>query len=268
MTLSAPLRVVATLALDDRDAAVLGAVDALSARRPCEVTLLHVLPRASATAAAAVDACVARLGVPAAARVVVGAIDEVAPAVLAEVDAGLLIVGRSVTVDGAPAWGPHGRALLRSAGCPVLIVPLGASLGFGRAAVGMDLSPSALETLAFVRGLYDEVVAVAALAPDDAPADPEAAVEAIEAHFRSVLAERDLPVPRLIARAGGSPADVLLGVAAEFDLLAVGSRGLTALAAVFLGSTAERLAGRSPRPVLVVRRRGEARGLLGALFRP
>jgi nucleotide-binding universal stress UspA family protein len=65
---------------------------------------------------------------------------------------------------------------------------------------------------------------------------------------------------------GGSPADALLAAAEGVDLLAVGSRGLSPLAAVFLGSTAERLAGKSPRPVLVVRRRGEARGLLGAIF--
>ncbi|MES2640472.1 MAG: universal stress protein [Myxococcota bacterium] len=260
-----PLRVVATLALDDRDDAVLGAVSALAARRACDVTLLHVLARDRTDTPPAVDACAARLGVPAAVRVVRGAVDEAAATVLAELDADLLVVGRSAAEEGASAWGPHGRALLRAAGCPVLIVPVGASLGFGRVAVGMDLSASALDTLAFVGGLFDSVVCVVALDPEGDERD----AAALEANVRAAVTARDLPMPAIVARAGAAPADVLLAVASEppeVALIAVGTRGLSPLAVAFLGSTAERLAGRSARPVLVVRRRGESRGLLGALF--
>ncbi|MDP2311218.1 MAG: universal stress protein [Pseudomonadota bacterium] len=262
------LRVVATLALDHRDEAVLGAVAALAARRPCEVTLLHVLGRDRAAAAAALEARAASLGVSAAVRLVVGAVDEAATAVLAELGADLLVVGRSAAAEGASAWGPHGRALLRAAGCPVLIVPAGASVGFRRAAVGMDLSTSALDTLAFVGDLCDELVCVVALDPEG----DEGNVAGIEANVREAVAARGLPVPEILTRAGAAPADVLLAVSSEsgadVELIAVGTRGLSALAVAFLGSTAERLAGRSPLPVLVVRRRGESRGLLGALFGP
>lgn len=257
-----PLRVVATLALDARDDAVLRAVAALASRRACEVTILHVLGRDRPEDPARVHARAAGLAVPASVRLVSGAVEDAVTTVLAELDAGLLVVGRGAAEDGASAWGPHGRALLRAAGCPVLIVPEGASLGFGRAAVGMDLSVSALDTLAFVEALFDSVVCVAALDPESTEAD---AAE-IEAKVRAAVAARGIPVSEILLRAGAAPADVLLDIAADVELIAVGTRGLSPLAVAFLGSTAERLAGRCPRPVLVVRRRGESRGLLGALF--
>lgn len=263
--MSAPLRVVASLALDDRDDSVLAAVRALAARRATEVTLLHVEGRGRVGAASCIDAAAARLGVPAAVLLVSGEVDSAAEGVLLDLRADLLLVGRSAAVEGAAAWGPHGRALLRVAGCPVLVVPVGSVPAFGRAALGMDLSPSALDALGLARALFDEVRAVAVLAPDDAEG---AAINSLEARFHEALDARGLPRSPLLGRVGGSPADVLLALASEVDVLVVGSRGLSPLATVFLGSTAERLAGRNHGPVLVVRRRGETRGLFGALFRP
>jgi nucleotide-binding universal stress UspA family protein len=46
----------------------------------------------------------------------------------------------------------------------------------------------------------------------------------------------------------------------------MGSRGLTPLAAMLLGSSADRVAGRSPGPVLIVRKKGNHMGLLAGLF--
>ncbi len=266
MTAGSPIRVLATLALDDRDTAVLDAVAVLAERRPCLVTILHVRARPDAAVTARVEAYAARFGPSASARVAVGAVDEAVAVMLEELHADLLVVGRSEAVEGAAAWGPHGRALLRAAGCPVLVVPEGAPVAFRRAAIGMDLSASALDTLALAGSLYDEVVAVAALERDEVDGHAEM-VASIQARFREAVALRGLPVPVLLARSGGSPADVLLALAPEMDALAVGSRGLSALAATVLGSTAQRLAGRSQRPVLVVRRQGGTRGLFGALFR-
>jgi nucleotide-binding universal stress UspA family protein len=266
--MSAPLRIVATLALDDRDDAVLAAVRALTARRATDVTLLHVQARAGAGIPDALAAAAARLGVPATTRVVAGTVDHAAESVLLEVGADLLVVGRSAAADGAAAWGPHGRALLRAAGCPVLVVPVGSVTAFGRAALGMDLSPSALDALVLARGLFDDVLAIAVLAPEDAAAGAAEVIASLEARFHAALAARGLPAAPLAGRAGSSPADVLLALAPEVDVLVVGSRGLSPLATVLLGSTAERLAGRNHGPVLVVRRRGDTRGLLGALFRP
>ncbi|MFN7146672.1 MAG: universal stress protein, partial [Myxococcota bacterium] len=162
-----------------------------------------------------------------------------------------------------------GRALLRAAACPVLVAPDGAPVpAFRRAAVGMDLSPAALDALALAGRLSEEVEALAVLSPEDAHAAADTVGRAVRERFLAALAERGLPEVPLRTVVSGSPADALLAVVDGVDLLVVGSRGLSPLAAVFLGSTAERLAARSPRPVLVVRRPGEARGLLGALFHP
>ena len=46
----------------------------------------------------------------------------------------------------------------------------------------------------------------------------------------------------------------------------MGSRGLTPLAALLLGSSADRVAGRSKGPVLIVRRKGSVLGLVERLF--
>jgi nucleotide-binding universal stress UspA family protein len=62
--------------------------------------------------------------------------------------------------------------------------------------------------------------------------------------------------------------DALLQVSAELDADAIvmGSHGRTRLAALLLGSTAERIGVRSPQPVLVVRDKAERLGLLGSLI--
>ncbi len=267
------MNVVATVALDARDGAVLDAVAAIARRGPARVTLVHACERAPADR----DVIETRMGALAervrpaevGIRVEAGMSEDVVDAVLGAEDPDLLVIGRSVSAGGEPAWGGHGKALLRGAGCPVLVVPADAvGARFGRAVVGMDLSPAALDALALAAGLCEGVEAVAVLAPEDAHARPDDVRADVSARFDALLTERGLgPVP-LRTVLGKSPTDALLERAGSFDLIAVGSRGLSPLAAVFLGSTAERLAGRSPRPVLVVRRRGEARGLLGALFRP
>jgi nucleotide-binding universal stress UspA family protein len=61
--------------------------------------------------------------------------------------------------------------------------------------------------------------------------------------------------------------DAVLQVAAELgaDAVAVGSHGRTRLAAVLMGSTAERIAVRATLPVLLVRDKAERLGLLDSL---
>ena len=78
----------------------------------------------------------------------------------------------------------------------------------------------------------------------------------------------DLPTerhPTLSLHAGTSASAVLLSRAGD-DLLVVGSRGLSRIATVLLGSTAEQLAGLAVGPVLVIRRKGEVLGLVEGLF--
>jgi nucleotide-binding universal stress UspA family protein len=260
--------VVAMLALDARDDGVRVALSALVARGASRVTLAHTTSEANAHIA---EARLREIGAglaPAAVRVCVraGTADAVATALLSEEAADLLVIGRMASEDGQSAWGDHGRGLLRAAGCPVLLVPADAEAPLRHALVGMDLSEAALDALARAVALCTRVEALAVLSAEDAAGAPDAVRAALQARFAAAVAARGLgPVP-LRTVVGGSPADALLAAAEGVDLLAVGSRGLSPLAAVFLGSTAERLAGKSPRPVLVVRRRGEARGLLGAIF--
>jgi nucleotide-binding universal stress UspA family protein len=71
--------------------------------------------------------------------------------------------------------------------------------------------------------------------------------------------------PTLTIVAGTEPSRTLAAHAAG-RLLVVGSRGLSRLAALLLGSTAEGLAGRSEGPVLIIRAKGEALGVLEGLF--
>lgn len=61
-------------------------------------------------------------------------------------------------------------------------------------------------------------------------------------------------------------AAIELTAARKMDLILIGSRGLTAAAAAILGSTAEQILLRSPHPVMVIKEKGEVRGLLDALL--
>ena len=58
---------------------------------------------------------------------------------------------------------------------------------------------------------------------------------------------------------------VLLSRAGDY-LLVVGSRGLSRIATVLLGSTAVQPAGLADGPVLVIRRKGEVPGLAEGIF--
>ena len=64
---------------------------------------------------------------------------------------------------------------------------------------------------------------------------------------------------------GGKVADVLIAYA-KADPIVMGSRGLTPLAALLLGSSADRTAGRSQGPVFIVRKKGSTMSLVERLF--
>lgn len=189
--------------------------------------------------------------------------------VATEEEADLLVLARGED-PGDQAWSARGQRILRLADSPVLVLPVGARLTLHAAAVGMDFSDGAVAALTVAAGLCARAVAVAVVdAAGDGLAPEEQAVTREETlrHYRSAIAPRfGESAPELLLCDGQSPADALLGVA-DADLLVVGSRGLTPLAAVLLGSTAERLTAVSNRPVLVVRGKGEHRGLFTTLFR-
>jgi len=296
--------VLGLLALDDRDHVVLDGLAALALQAGCErILLLHVHERtrrfglaswlpagASVASPTAPDELVSLLqervsklaeavgahvvGIQAAGR----ATEEVARVVEKEgVD--LVVVGRSVAPSGGTGWGEHGLRVLRLADAPVLVIPDGAAPRFERIVVGMDLSEYAFDALAAAASLGGSVSALAVV---DRAAEglDDAAFFELEASLRdryaALAGERlggaEPPALEIVEQA--NPGDALLGWAEpagaggmrRADLLVVGSRGLTPMAAVLLGSTAETLGGRADLPLLVWRRKGHQRGVFSALF--
>ena len=270
--------VVAEVFLDARDAHLLSVIEALAPRAGVvRVHLVYVVEAgrgwpgravAPSTRPAALDPLVAQLARALPACLVVGehragrSIDEIAR-LATEVSADLLVVGRSDR-RGGEGWAEHGQRLLRLADCSVLVVPEGASVRLETAAVGMDFSAPAREAVSVAVGIADRVQVIAVVDPVDERVDAEV-IAASRAAWRA-LYPADVEPPPLVAVPGRTPAEALASVSGV-DLLVCGSRGLTPLAAVLLGSTAERLGAVCAGLLLVVRRRGEHQGLFRTLFR-
>ena len=279
------------LALDDRDATVLDAVVAgagpLGARR---VIVAHVFARDTAPAflggagadparPAALDAALESLRARLPSLEVTGLhaagnpAEELGRIATAE-DVDLLILGRQPAEDGETAWGPHGRSLLRSIACSALIVPRGAALLFDEAVVGLDFSHNSTAALRAAAALCGAVNALYQYDPRVVDASRQTTTEfeaELATNARRHFEEDVLPAvgaarpPSLTIVPGTEPSRTLAAHAGG-RLLVVGSRGLSRLAALLLGSTAEGLAGRSEGPVLIVRAKGEALGVLEGLF--
>lgn len=271
--LTTPLHTVAVLlGLDGRDDTLIDAVHVLAGRHAmARVLLVHVGDRG--TRPASLDRRIADVaealpgvkvqGIHATGR----AEDEVARLVVGE-QVDLVILGRTRAEGGQPAWGEHGLAVLRTADCPVLLVPDDSRVAFGSALVGMDFSENALEALRLVSLLCDHVRPIAVVDPNAEGESEAEAREGVLDAWRAKVVDKhpDETFAPLEVVAAHGPADALLYASAEVDLLVVGSRGLTPLAARLLGSTAERLGGRCNQPLLVYRNKGTHRGVLGALF--
>ncbi len=269
--------VVAEVFLDARDAPLLAALVALAPRARCaQVHLIHVVEAGRAWPGRtvptpprppALDLLVAELSALLPEVRTVGvhrsgrSMDEIAR-LAGEVRAELLVVRRSALPETA-GWAEHGQRLLRLADCSVLVVPDGASVAFAHAAVGMDFSENARLAVDLARSLVDRVTVVAVIDPTHERGGGE-----VEASIRETWRQQNPGdgAPSLVVVAARSPAEALASVP-DVDLLVCGSRGLTPLAAVLLGSTAERLGAVCSGLLLVVRRPGDHQGLFQSLFR-
>lgn len=268
--------VVVPVHLDARDTPVLAAVEALAlAGRLGRVHLLHVVevgrtwlgrapvvpPRPPALDAL-VDALDRRHAhVDLTAAYSAGRTVDVVARYAEDAGADLVVVGRPDAPPEGAGWTELGQRLLRLVDAPVLVVPDRVPAALQTAVVGMDLSENAVLALEVAARVFPGVRAIAVV--DRAGEGGEDPGPATQAAYAKVV---DLdPRPPLELLDGPSPTEVLL--AQEADVVVIGSRGLTPLAAVLLGSTAERLGAVCVRPLLVVRRKGEHRGLFQTLFR-
>ncbi len=198
---------------------------------------------------------------------------------IAEVEgADLLLLGRFSEPAASPDKGVEGRDILRHSACTTLVVPEGSPPSLGHAVVGVDFSSCSTHALSTAAALYQRVTPVFSYHLAAGLAYGGMTHEASRAKLEQTALEhyRERVLPHLSADAGVGPlrivecekaSEALLQVAAECqaDGVATGGHGRTRLAAVLLGSTAERIAWRSPLPVLVVRDKAERLGLLASL---
>jgi nucleotide-binding universal stress UspA family protein len=204
----------------------------------------------------------------------VGPTEVVLCQVVDQEDIDLVVMGRNPSVDGQPGWGSSRRKLLRLTTCSVLVVPQGTRLNLSRVVCGMDFSQYARLALGVACRIADGVDTVYQYDPT-AVADGGMKQEQFREHIGQMawkhLEEKVLPDlcdnpcrPNLIVHPGGQVADVLIRYAGEQPII-MGSRGLSPLAAMLLGSAADRVAGRALGPVLIVRKKGSVLGLLERL---
>ncbi len=198
---------------------------------------------------------------------------------IAEVeDVDLLLLGRFSESGPTADKGVDGRDILRHSACTTLVVPEGRAAAMQRAVVGVDFSRAAVEALVAAASLYASVTPVFSYSLAAGIAYGGMTHEASRAELERIAHEhfRDKVLSQVPSGSSVDPlmvieseraSDALLQAAAELsaDAVVIGGHGRTRLAAVLLGSTAERIAMRSPVPVLVVRNKAERLGLLGSL---
>ncbi|HWH27381.1 MAG TPA: universal stress protein [Mycobacteriales bacterium] len=197
--------------------------------------------------------------------------------VLAEAsgEAALLVVGRKGRGLVLQRLGSTASGVLRSARCPVAVVPDPARTG-DRVVVGWDGSPASADAVAWaaehaalsqrplevlvawqITTLAGQVQHEPGIAPPITAYEQlaEAEAEAGAALAREVAGEA---LPTVTSRAVHRPATAaLMDAADDAALLVVGSRGRGGFAGLVLGSTSEQVSRHAPCPVVVVRRAGD-----------
>ncbi len=137
----------------------------------------------------------------------------------------------------------------------VLVVPRGAALEFKRVLIAADDSPFSAaaweEALSITQRMESHLTAIAVAASDGEVKAAHQLVQRMEAEalLRGVPLEAAVP--------SGRPFEAILQVAQakKVNLIVLGSHGRTGLRKLLLGSTAERVIGQAPCPVLVVKKK-------------
>lgn len=196
----------------------------------------------------------------------------------------LILAGRTLPASQL-ATGHAFNRLARKAPCSVMLIPEGAAVHLSRVLVPVDFSEHAklalraAVELAQASGeprpqiLVQTVFNVGYGYSKTGRTLEEAVREQEQIHQRR-LEEfvRDVDFRGLTCELQCSSAEepeaaiVQLAQARKVDLICVGSRGMTRMASVILGGTAERIVATAPMPVLIVKRKGETLGLLDLLL--
>ncbi len=137
----------------------------------------------------------------------------------------------------------------------VLVVPRGAALEFKRVLIAADDSPFSAaaweEALSITQRMESHLTAIAVAASGGEVKTAHQVVQRLEAEarLRGVALETAEPY--------GQPFEAILQVAQakKVNLIVLGSHGRTGLRKLLLGSTAERVIGQAPCPVLVVKKK-------------
>lgn len=207
-----------------------------------------------------------------------------------EIDAGLLVVGSTHRSRmGRVLPGSTAERLLHGAPCPVAVVPRawsGRPRGPQTVAVGFDDTPEGHEalraahtlagragaTLRVVHAVRDHLDMYAELEPkrpgrtdrtdlDDAEGEHKLVVDRIVRGRLADLGDGAVPAPAVeVDIFVDDPADALVAVSENVDLLVCGSRAYGPLRAVLLGSVARRVVDAAHCPVIVL-----PRGIAGVI---
>ena len=137
----------------------------------------------------------------------------------------------------------------------VLVVPRGAALEFKRVLIAADDSPFSAaawqEALSITQRMGSHLTAIAVAASGGEVKTANQVVQRMEAEARL----RGVPLETAVPY--GRPFEAILQVAQakKVNLIVLGSHGRTGLRRLLLGSTAERVIGQAPCPVLVVKKK-------------
>jgi len=137
----------------------------------------------------------------------------------------------------------------------VLVVPRGAALEFKRVLIAADDSPFSAaawqEALSITQRMESHLTAIAVAASGGEVKTANQVVQRMEAEARL----RGVPLETAVPY--GRPFEAILQVAQakKVNLIVLGSHGRTGLRRLLLGSTAERVIGQAPCPVLVVKKK-------------
>lgn len=190
-----------------------------------------------------------------------------------EHDVDLVMMGRHPAKAGKAGWGSASRKILRLTTCSALVVPRGSTLDLSRVVAGFDFSQYSAMALGVACQVAGEVDAVYqyAMTTVRAGLTREEFNAQVRARADAHLEEELMPVlqcarkPNLVIRDGGKVAGALIKQAGDAPIV-MGSRGLSPLARLLIGSSADRVAGRSSSPVLIVRKKGSTLGIFERLF--